>query len=120
MNLDDKLKLLLEDHQDYWSRPERYTEPLKKGELTFIERIKRIFEADHYYKIYPQTKMVIFKQDDGTMKELRTGDQWYEGFKQFADSVHIHNNATDAEYEQSRIMQQLYKAARKASVLEDE
>lgn len=47
-DLDDKLKLLLEDHVDYWHRKERYTTPLKTGELTFIEQIKQVFTDAGY------------------------------------------------------------------------
>lgn len=115
MNLEQKLSLIIEDIQEYKS-----DEPLRVGDFTFIEQIKKAFADAHYYQVLPQTKMIIFKQDDGTMKELRTGDLWYEGFKRLADSVHIYNLDHDSEYQQTRVMQQLYKAARKASGIKEQ
>lgn len=38
--LDEKLKLILEDLQDYWAKPERYSEPLRVGDANLIVRNK--------------------------------------------------------------------------------
>lgn len=43
-DLQTKIKLILEDVQDYWLTPERYTQPMKDGEITFVEQFMQLFE----------------------------------------------------------------------------
>lgn len=56
----------------------------------------------------------------GKLSKLMTGQEWYDRFEKEADKVKISQADANAPYHQTRIMQQLYKAAQRASGVSNE